>query len=40
MAATVDLQLTAFLCLELRDLLGNVAPEKMRVVPGKLIEGP
>ena len=39
-AAAVDLNLAAILCLELRDLLGNVALEQVRVVPGDLFERP
>ena len=36
----MDLNLAAILRLELRDLLGNVALEQVRVVPGDLIERP
>jgi hypothetical protein len=36
----VDLNLAAFLCLELRNLLGNVALEQDGVVPVDLIERP
>src|SRR5439155_20677045 len=39
-AAAVDLDLAALLCLELRDLLGNVALEQDGVVPRDLIERP
>ena len=36
----MDLNLAAFLCLELRDLLGNVALEQDGVAPVDLIERP
>ena len=39
-AAAVDLNLVAILCLELRDLLGYVALEQVRIVPGDFIERP
>ena len=39
-AAAVDLNLATVLRLELRDLLGNLAPEQMGVVPGNPVERP
>src|SRR4029453_12800264 len=39
-AAAVDLDLAAFLCLELRNLLGDVALEQGGIVPLDLIERP